>query len=51
MKEVFDHISPRWGLEEGVGIIFYQYSAPLGQKSGMTPLGRDCSKKCGISKS
>ena len=36
MKEVFAYISPRWGLEEGVGIIFYQYSAPLGQKFGMT---------------
>jgi hypothetical protein len=34
MKEAFANIAPRWGLEEGVGIIFYQYSAPLGQKFG-----------------
>jgi len=36
MKEVFAHIPPRWGLEEGLGVIFYQYSAPMGQKFGMT---------------
>jgi hypothetical protein len=36
MKEVVAHITPRWGLEEGLGAFFYQYSAPLGQKFGMT---------------
>jgi hypothetical protein len=32
MGKNFLHIPPRWGLEEGLGAIFYQYSAPLGQK-------------------
>jgi hypothetical protein len=36
MKEVFAHIMPRWGLKEGLDAIFYKYSAPLGQKFGMT---------------